>query len=46
MYCGSVAACPLQITVVHGHGRGVCAVTFLASVTGDECSTFNVVLCC
>ena len=46
MYCGLVTACPLEITVVRGHGRAVCAVAFVACVTGDECSTFNVVLCC
>ena len=46
MYCGSVVACPLQITVVRGSGRAMCAMAFLASVTDDECSTFNVVLCC
>ena len=32
--------------VVHGHGRAMCAVAFVACVRGDECSTFNVVLCC
>ena len=36
MYCGSVAACPLQITVVRGPGRAVCAVAFVACVTGDN----------
>ena len=46
MYCGSVLACPLQIMVVRGHGRGVCAVVFVACVAGDECSTCNVVLGC
>ena len=46
MYCGSVTACPLQITGVFGHARGVCVVVFVACVTGDECSTCNVVLGC
>ena len=35
----------LQITVVCGYGRAVCAMVFAACVTDDERSTFNVVLC-
>ena len=27
----------LQIMVVHGHERAVCAVAFVACVIGDEC---------
>ena len=44
IYCGSVAARALQITVVRGHGRAVYAVTFVACVTGDECCVLLLII--
>ena len=41
---GQWLARALQIMVVRGHGRAVCAVAFVACVTGDECCVLLLII--